>query len=412
MLFKFNLKKIYEKMANFKSKSSGSPESNITSKWNIEKEEVILQDNSWMWKFWLVWVIVIYVSYILFQSLNLVYLIIAAYIISIAMETVILFFEKYKFISRWLAILISYILLFLFVISAFLILIPFVANQSVEILKHIIERFQLFQNDLQQYWLEYIIQNSSYIPDYFKWMFLSLLGDKQTILIIQQALQENIAQILSSASNYVTNIWWFVVNLVWWFFSTIFQIVFVFILAIFFSLEKNRVILFLASISWNKIFVYRKLVKLYTKLWYRLKWQILLSLYVGFSVLIGLYILKIFGVDLPSKFTLALIAALTEIIPIVGPILWWIPAVLVAAVSEGFLWVLAVIAMYAIIQFLENNILIPLVMNQALGVSPLVIFIAMVLWWASFGFVGVVLAVPIAVILTLIFEDFLSDNNK
>ncbi len=294
----------------------------------------------------------------------------------------------------------------MFIISSFIILIPFIASQSVDIIKYLIERIQIFQNDLQNYWLEYILKNSSYIPDYLKWIILSMLWDKNTLNLLQQALQQNISQIISSASNYITNVWTFVVNAIGSFFSAIFQIVLVFILAIFFSLEKDKVILFLSSISSNRIYFKRKIEKLYTKLWFWLKWQLMLSLYVAFAVLIWLYILKIFGIDIPNKFTLALISALTEIIPILGPILGAIPAIMVASMVSWLKWIIAVVIMYWFIQFLENNILIPLVMNQALWVSPLVIFIAMILGWVSFGFIWVVLAVPLAVILSLVFEDF------
>jgi len=94
-------------------------------------------------------------------------------------------------------------------------------------------------------------------------MFLSLLWDKNTINLLQHALQQNISQIISTASNYVANVWTFVVNAIWWFFSAIFQIIMVFVLAIFFSLEKDKVILFLSSISNNKLYFKRKIEKLY-----------------------------------------------------------------------------------------------------------------------------------------------------
>jgi predicted PurR-regulated permease PerM len=70
---------------------------------------------SFLLKFWLAGVIVFYISYILFQSLNIIYLILTAFIISIAMESIISLFQKFIF-NRTLAILLSYISLFTFLV--------------------------------------------------------------------------------------------------------------------------------------------------------------------------------------------------------------------------------------------------------------------------------------------------------
>ena len=57
-----------------------------------------------------------------------------------------------------------------------------------------------------------------------------------------------------------------------------------------------------------------------------------------------------------------------------------------------------------VIQWLENNVLIPVLMNKTLGVNPVVIFISMIIGGLIMGFVGVLLAVPIAVIITLLIQ--------
>ena len=72
----------------------------------------------------------------------------------------------------------------------------------------------------------------------------------------------------------------------------------------------------------------------------------------------------------PGALLLAIIAALTEAIPIVGPLLGAIPAVLVAAtVSPELAVIVAVI--YVVLQFIEGTVLVPMVMRNTVGISPL-----------------------------------------
>jgi predicted PurR-regulated permease PerM len=98
---------------------------------------------------------------------------------------------------------------------------------------------------------------------------------------------------------------------------------------------------------------------------------------------------------LPGALLLGLIAALTEAIPIVGPLLGAIPAVLVAAtVSPELAVVVAVI--YVVLQFVEGSVLVPVVMRNTVGLSPLLVLVSLLIGAAVGGLVGAFLAVPIA----------------
>lgn len=98
---------------------------------------------------------------------------------------------------------------------------------------------------------------------------------------------------------------------------------------------------------------------------------------------------------LPGALVLGLTAALTEAIPIVGPLLGAIPAVLVAAtVSPQLALVVALI--YLVIQVVEGSVLVPLVMRNTIGISPLLVLVSLLMGGAVGGIVGAFLAVPIA----------------
>jgi predicted PurR-regulated permease PerM len=98
---------------------------------------------------------------------------------------------------------------------------------------------------------------------------------------------------------------------------------------------------------------------------------------------------------LPGALLLGLIAALTEAIPIVGPLLGAIPAVLVAAtVSPELAVVVALI--YLVLQILEGNVLVPIVMRNTIGISPLLVLFSLLVGAEVGGLLGAFLAVPVA----------------
>lgn len=113
---------------------------------------------------------------------------------------------------------------------------------------------------------------------------------------------------------------------------------------------------------------------------------------VGTMSTIGLTLLGV-----PSALALGFIAAVTDFVPIVGPIFGAVPAVLIAfSISPTLaLWV---IGLYAVIQLLEGNVVQPLVQSQAVDLPPAITLFALVAAGVLFGPLGVVLATPLAVI--------------
>ena len=97
---------------------------------------------------------------------------------------------------------------------------------------------------------------------------------------------------------------------------------------------------------------------------------------------------------LPGAILLGLIAAITEAIPIVGPLLGAIPAVLVATTVSPEL-ALVVAGIYVVIQLIEGSVLVPLVMRNTVGISPLLVLLSVLIGGAVGGILGALLAVPI-----------------
>jgi predicted PurR-regulated permease PerM len=105
----------------------------------------------------------------------------------------------------------------------------------------------------------------------------------------------------------------------------------------------------------------------------------------------------------PSAILLGLLSALAEAIPIVGPLLGAIPAIIVAATVSPQLAV-TVVAVYFVLQLIEGNILVPLVMRNTIGISPFLVIMSVLVGAAAGGFVGALLAVTIAAALEVLIE--------
>src|SRR6056297_730186 len=112
---------------------------------------------------------------------------------------------------------------------------------------------------------------------------------------------------------------------------------------------------------------------------------------VGLLIFIGLSLLNI-----QYAIVLGLLAALFEFIPYVGPILAAIPAVLIAFI-KGPIFALLALALYILIQQVENYILAPQIMKRAVALNPIVVIIVLLIGYKMGGFIGVILAVPVTV---------------
>jgi predicted PurR-regulated permease PerM len=132
--------------------------------------------------------------------------------------------------------------------------------------------------------------------------------------------------------------------------------------------------------------------------------QLLLGAIIGTTATIGLWLLGV-----PYFFVLGLLAGIGELIPMVGPILSAIPAIIVAlTVSPGM--ALGVGAFFLAQQQFENHLLVPKLMERQVGVSAVTVIIALLVGGSLLGIVGALLAVPTAAVLQVIFDELTPDD--
>ena len=124
--------------------------------------------------------------------------------------------------------------------------------------------------------------------------------------------------------------------------------------------------------------------------------QFLLCLTIGLVIGVAL---KIFGI--PFALTLGVLAGLLEFIPTVGPIIAAIPALAIALTISPWK-ALIVLIIYVSTQQLENNLLFPTIMRKSVGINPVIIIIAILIGAELAGVLGIILAVPMAAVISIV----------
>lgn len=180
----------------------------------------------------------------------------------------------------------------------------------------------------------------------------------------------------------------------------------VFILSFYLSVNKNGIERFVRIISPDKyeeavLRIFEHSRKRIGR-WFRT--QFLLSLIVGLVVWAALGFLGV-----PYAPILGLIAGILELVPFVGPIIAGAVSVLVAISISTTLAIYTLITFLVIQQF-ESNVLVPLLMRRAAGLHPVLVIVSILMGIEIGGFLGAVVAVPVAAVFQEIAENW--DRDK
>ncbi len=318
-----------------------------------------------------------YVAYTL-RDLLLIFL--AGVVIASAVEPLVKWFMRYG-IGRLFAVLIIYVsLLGLAVFSFFSLFTPLVKEISMFL---------------------------SALPDYLAsaelWKPLQSVGILESAPAAVQNLSAHlsISDIAANLNRTATD-----TGSLWGTFSAFFGgvlgFVIMFVLSFYLAAQEKGIENFLKSISpirsrdyivglWNR-------AELKIGLW--MQGQIVLVLIVGVLVYLALLLLQV-----RNPLLLAVFAGLLEIIPVFGPIVAAVPAIIISFVDGGVTQSLLVVGAYIIIQQFENHLIYPVVVKKVVGVSPIMVILALIAGAKLAGFLGILLSVPVAAVLVELFND-------
>lgn len=176
------------------------------------------------------------------------------------------------------------------------------------------------------------------------------------------------------------------------FFGGISSTIIIFIFAFFISLEEKGPHNFLALLVPKKYEDY--VINLFSKAQYKVSgWfgaRVIACIFVGIASLV---IFLLFGVK--YSFTLALLSGALNFVPYVGPLATAMATILFVGVSDSFTTAGLIVLMLWLIQEIENKIITPILMKKILDLPPILVLVALLIGGTLFGFLGVVLIVPI-----------------
>lgn len=181
----------------------------------------------------------------------------------------------------------------------------------------------------------------------------------------------------------------------------------VMVITFYMTIEEDGIKKFVRSIAPIKYqpYLVQKANRIQIKMGGWLRGQLILMLIIGVLSYIGLVLL---GVE--YALVLAVIAGLAEFVPFLGPIIAAIPAVFFAY-SDSPWKALGVIIFFTLLQQLENQVIVPKVMQRAVGLNPIVVISAMLIGAQIAGLVGVILAVPATTIAWIFIEDIFEQKR-
>ncbi len=317
--------------------------------------------------------------------------------------------EKWK-IPRGFSILLSYLLILIVVAILIITLVPMLKAQGDKLIGSIISQLSsLATNGISDISIPFVPKETEV---WLAQTLDSLRANFNVDLLLEQLqkwLLANQAILGDNLEKVATNFLGFV-NVIA---NGLGNVIIVLLLTFFILMEAEDIHTFFISLLPQKHRAYfsTKLITVQQKIGAWIRGQLLLGIAVGAATFLGLHFLRLFGITIEEIFILSVIAGITELIPVIGPIIAAFFAILVAA-SQGLVPILAVVILFIVIQQLENNILVPVIMRHAVGLSSLVIIIGMLVGASFLGFFGLVLAVPITTIIVLFLEDFITVEKQ
>lgn len=230
--------------------------------------------------------------------------------------------------------------------------------------------------------------------------------NKLTMLIEQQAnsaqVPDNIRSLitdgLTGAASYGVGFMRNIINAVFAFATQIIELVVVPVLTYYFlkdwrSLKADVITLFPPLSQPRAVSIIEELAMVVSNY---IRGQVLISAIMGLMVFSGMYFLR---VDYPL--VLGLLVTLTETLPIIGPIIGAIPAILLAYLSSPVL-ATKVAAFYIILHQIENHIIVPNIMGHTIDLHPVLVIISLLIGGQLYGIAGMILAVPVAALFKVV----------
>ena len=343
---------------------------------------------------------------------DLVLVVLASVVIASAIEPLVKWFAKIR-VARLPAVIITYAGLFSALVGFFYFFLPTLLNETLNFTNSFPRYFESTavwnplskeKADQSQKIAQNVSQGLAESKEIAKKISASLemTGQEDNVAGNKISKKAGLSDLITGLQNVLSHFSSGFVNTVSAIFGGVLSFVLIVVLSFYLAVQEDGVVNFLKVITPLKSEKY--IISLWKrsqqKIGYWMQGQILLGVIVGVLIYLGLTILGVKNAILLSVF-----AAFFEIIPLFGPVIAAIPAVFLSFADGGLTAGLLVVGLYLIIQQFENHLIYPLVVKKVVGVSPILVILALVIGYKLAGFLGVLLSVPIAAAITEYFRD-------
>ncbi|MDO8510351.1 MAG: AI-2E family transporter [bacterium] len=326
-------------------------------------------------------ILLLILFYILYILKDLILVILTAIVIASSVEPATKWFAR-RHIPRLPAVIIVYLIVATLIFSLFYFLVPPLLDETAIFLQSLptyVDRLEIW-NPLSQ-------GSDSVVKGITGSFSIREIVSELTVFL--ESFSGNVLSALTAV------------------FGGVLSFIVIAVLSFYLSVQEDGVGKFLRIITPVR---YRKYV---TALWLRsqvkiglwMQGQLLLGIIVGILIFLGLTIL---GVE--NALLLAFLGAVLELLPLFGPVLSAIPAIIVGLLGGGVTLALLVLGLYLIIQQFENHLIYPVVVKKVVGVPPTLVIIALFAGAKLAGFLGLILSVPVVAIIIEYLNDIQKDS--
>ncbi|PJF48034.1 MAG: AI-2E family transporter [Candidatus Thermofonsia Clade 3 bacterium] len=287
-----------------------------------------------------------------------------------------------RWMPRWAAILLLYVAGLLVVITLLILLVPSLISQTIRLTINVARPDQL-----EQLMAQIVVWYQTNVPREFQ----SPL--EQILRASLPGIQANLSTLATTTATFLLG----QIRQVFSWLSFVVGLLIVPIWAFYVLNDVRKVRLFInrqlhyriRADFWNVWSILDRALSAYVR------GQLLLALIIGIAAAVSLLVINLApGMKVDYILPLALWAGIAELVPMIGATLGAIPAVIVTLFVGGLPSALAVLIAFTIIQLVENNLLVPRVIGDSVGVHPAILIIMLVIFGKLFGLLGVIVAAP------------------
>lgn len=373
---KSRIEDLREKLAEIKREKEEAF-ANTSMPERVKKEKMVVELNpASVAKSAAVVILIIVLFYFFYEIRGILLIVFISFLLAAAIDPLVDKMQKIG-LPRSLSMLIIYFIL-LFLAGAFITkLVTLIAGQVVEIAQSV---GQFVANMSRGGNFPFAKQLQPYLDQFYKTVDLQSAAAQ-----IQNALQIVASQLLSISIGLL-------------------NLLIILILTFFMTIEEQAIQDFYNSLIPSKYtkYISTRIDAVKDQIGFWLRGQILLSFISAVITYVGLVVL---GVN--YALTLSVIAGICMMIPVIGRVFAWALAFPIVF-NQSPLLSLWMSIYYLILQQIENNLLVPYIMNRAVGLSPIVIMLAMLIGAQYLGILGLVLAIPVATTAAIFVKDYAS----